>query len=206
MKNCAILAVLLLLSVSSAGAVIWDPYVNVDYAYEGDETLTLFNLPDRTGSPFTEAHLPDGTIVDATLRIQLMDGADTPIPFFPREDIWLESADDQMIPCIGGTCADVDTDENGWTYWVMPLGASGFSETPLTLIINGMVINGWQDLNLHFNSADINSDGSVNLVDIQLFASSYFGDYSFEADFYSDGVINLLDVGLLAIAMGSSCP
>ncbi len=210
-KFTLLLAVLLLLSISSAqaqetGFPCMEINCNVDFAYEGDETLTLFNLPNGEGSPFSEAHLPDGSIVDATLRVQILDCNLETVVDFPFEDIWLNSVDDGMVPCIGGTTADEDTDEAGWTIWASPLHAGGFSTSGCQLFINGMTPLGWEDLPLNFNSADISGDGLVTLVDVVFFAGSYFGDYTFAADLSFDGVLNLPDVVLLAGALGAACP
>ena len=211
MKNLVLFTVLLLLSVSTAladesGAAIWDVYCNVDYAYEGDETLTLFVLPAGNGFPFSQAYLPDGSLTDATLRVQIVDHMGDPVASFPAEDMWLMSTDEGMAPCIGGSCADANTDSDGWTIWAEPLNAGGHSTAPCTMLVNGMSPVGWEDLALQFNSADINGDRIVNLPDLQLFADSYFGEYSFAADLHYDGVLNLLDVVNLAVGMGTSCP
>ncbi len=212
MKNLMLLAVLLLLSVSAAqadesGAAIWDIYCNVDFAYEGDETLTLFVLPAGNGFPFSQAYLPDGSFTDATLRVQILDYMGDPVASFPAEDMWLMSTDEGMAPCIGGSCADTFTDSDGWTVWAEPMNAGGNSTAPCTMFINGMNnAIGWEDLALQFNSADINGDRVVNLPDLALFADSYFGEYSFAADLHYDGVLNLLDVVNLAVGMGTSCP
>ena len=206
MNKFALLAVLLM-GVSVAWAD--QPTVincNVEYAYEGDEAVTLFNLPDGSGSPFTEAHLPDGTIVDATLRVQILDAYNNPVAFFPAEDLWLESVDGALAICIGGTIADEDTDENGWTVWAEPLGASGHSQSRCTLLVSGMYAQGWVNLDLRFNSADINGDGAVNLADLGLFSSYYYGAYTFEADLFFDGALNLVDVAYFARGAGTSCP
>jgi len=164
MITIVILAVLLV-AASVANATIWDIFCNVDYAYEGDEPVTLFNLPGGTGSPFTEARLPDGSVVDATLRVQIIDYMGDPVAYFPAEDLWLESTDGGLVPCPGGVSADMDTDENGWTLWAEPLHAGGHSSAQCTMLINGMYAQGWVDLDLHFNSADITGDGTVNLSD-----------------------------------------
>ena len=211
MKNCATLTVILLLSISAAvagepGTPIWDMYVEVDFAYDGNETLTLFNLPDGMGSSFSQAHLPNGSLVDATLRVQLLDAHYDPVASFPAEDMWLEAADGGLAPCVAGTVADFETDSDGWTVWAAPMQAGGFSTAGCRLYINGMTPELWSDLDLQFNSCDINGDGIVNLQDLQPFATSFFGEYSFETDFFYDGVLNLMDVGLMAMAMGGSCP
>jgi hypothetical protein len=59
---------------------------------------------------------------------------------------------------------------------------------------------------LHFNSADINADGTVNLSDVGEFATYFSGGYNYVADFFFDGILNLPDVGLLATGVGGSCP
>ncbi len=211
MRNFAIITALLFLTVSAADAPaaendIFELYCNVDFAYEGDETLTLFNLPDGTGRPFSEARLSDGTSVDATLRVQLYLWEMDPIPDYPAEDMWLESSDMGMVFCTQGTAADMTTDENGWTIWALPLKAGGWSTAQCRLVISGLTPVGWEDLNLQFNSADISGDGIVNLNDVGIFSSRYFGTYDFAADFYWDGVLNLQDVGLLATGIGTNCP
>ncbi len=52
----------------------------------------------------------------------------------------------------------------------------------------------------------MNCDLIVNLVDVVLFASIYFGSYSYCADFCWDGDMNLKDVVILAQHMGHACP
>lgn len=211
MKKLVLLAAFVLLMVSAVqaeqpGSSIWDVYCNVDFAYDGNETLTLFNTPGGTGAPFSQAFLPDGTWVDATLRVQILDSAFQPIAHFPAEDMWLASLDDGLITCIAGSAADSNTDSEGWTVWAEPLNAGGYSTEPCRLYVNGQAPVNWLDLDLLFNSPDINGDGQVNVADIALFSSSYFGSYSFYADFHYDGVLNLLDISRLATGMGASCP
>lgn len=210
MKKIALLAILLL-SVSAVQAGepvsgVWELYCNVDFAYDGAEPLSMFNLPDGTGAPFSQAQLLGGTVVDATLRVQLLDGFYQPIAYFPAEDMWLESTDDGMVPCLGGSMADSNTDLQGWTVWAEPLNAGGSSSASCRLIVNGMMVDGWVDLPLQFNSADMNGDGFVNLADVSEFASIFYGSYSYAADFHYDGVINLGDIGNLASGMATSCP
>ncbi len=210
MKKIAVLMVMLLVFSSALadepGGGIWDVYCNVDFAYDGDEQLTLFCNPDGSGSPFSEAHLPDGSIVDATLRVQIFDAFGEPVAAFPAEDMWLEPVGDFLFVCVGGIAADSATDESGWTIWAEPLHVGGFSDSECTLFVNGMYVQGWTDLNLRFNSSDITGDGQVNLSDVSLFSSHYFGSYSFAADLYSDGVLSLADVAFLATGLGTSCP
>ena len=56
------------------------------------------------------------------------------------------------------------------------------------------------------NSPDINADLTVNLIDLSLFSSDYFGSYSFRSDFFWDGEINLIDLASMALFFGDTCP
>jgi len=168
--------------------------------------LVLFNVPNGTGSPFTEARTLTG-LVDAVLTLYLRDGNNDPIGNYPRVDMWLEVGDDigTLSHCLSGTIAETDTRSNGETNWFNPLRAGGWSEGPTVVMISGTpLLSG--DLDLRHISPDINGDLVVNLTDVSLFAGDFYGGYSFRSDFYYDGVINLSDVGKLAQAIGAACP
>lgn len=170
------------------------------------QTVVLFNLPNGGGSPFTDAQIKDdGTAIDATITMTVMDQFGAVIADFPSEDMWLESGDNGMVPCVGGANADFSTDVNGVTSWATPLNAGGSSEADTYVMVNGESLNG-VPFGLNFNSADMNGDGTVNLADVGLFSNVFFGAYSFSGDFYADGVMNLVDVGRLATGLGGSCP
>ncbi len=210
MKNFALLLVLVLTCLSPALAQTieppcWDGDIIIELAYSGDETLTLFNLPNGNGSTFAEAQLPDGTYVDATISMTLFDCFGDPIPYYPAEDLWLESLDGGLIPCIAGTIPDENTDENGSTYWLEPLMAGGSSLEFCFAFVPGILV-GEIPLPLLFNSADMNGDGVVNLSDIGMFSEIFFGTYNFSADFFRDGQMNIADVGRMALGVGASCP
>ncbi len=173
----------------------------------GSHSVVLFVLPDGGGSSFEQAQiLNDGTEIDARITLQLIDGTWNLIANFPLEDMWLESADYGMIPCMGGTTADVNTNPLGETYWSQPLRASGSSSEDTYIVVNGDPLVGSASLKLRFNSPDINGDGFVNLLDVSLFTTRYFGEYDFTIDFEADGAINLLDLGRMASGMGAQCP
>lgn len=57
---------------------------------------------------------------------------------------------------------------------------------------------------LSCNSADINTDGVVNLSDLGLFSSVLYGTYDVSCDYNFDGVINLSDGGYIATHNGHS--
>lgn len=177
--------------------------------YAGTDALSLFNLPNGGGSAFDAAQAPDGTAVDATIEVVVRDGNNDVIPGFPGEDIWLASADGGMVPCVGGTSADGDTDADGMTDWSTALNAGGYSLANAHIMISGDAITGGTNggvFALHFNSADMNGDGTVNLADVGSFSTVFYGAYDFSADFFADGILNLSDVGRLATGVGGSCP
>jgi hypothetical protein len=177
-----------------------------ELAYEGPETLSLFTVPDGSGKPFTQAYLPSGVLVDGTITLHVVDYNYNPISDFPREDIWLESTDDGLINCIGGSNPDANTDANGITTWTSGLNAGGSSMSLIRVYINGSPLYSSQGLNLHTNSTDINGDLTVNLIDVTLFSQDLFNAYNYRSDFHCDGVINLLDVQKLAESVQADCP
>lgn len=175
--------------------------------YAGLDPVMLFNLPGGTGSTFANAQLPDGSTVDATIEVVLRDGNNDIIPDFPAEDLWLASADDGMVACIGGASADGDTDEFGVTDWSTALAAGGSSLANTYIMVSGDALTGvGSEFALHFNSADMDGSGDVLLNDVGAFSTVFYGAYDFSADFFFDGVVNLSDVGRLAQGVGSACP
>ena len=175
-------------------------------AYDGPGTPALLVVPDGSGNLFTEARDEDGNVVDATITLTILDPLDNPIANYPFEDCWLESVDDGLVPCIGGTTADHNTDANGMTEWVYPLLAGGFSETAVFVVINGSPLDTNPGLPLYFNSPDINGDRAVTLHDVAIFAGDYFGSYHFRSDFHRDGAIDLRDIAIMARKMLANCP
>lgn len=174
-------------------------------AHDGPETPTLMVQPSGQGSAFTEAQLPDGTRVDATVFLRMLDNQDFPICCFPREDLWLQSEDGGLIRCGNGTIADANTDAAGLTHWTAPLHAGGSSQALLWVHINGEAL--WTGgLPLSINSPDFNGDLRVNLADVQLFAADLAAGYDFRTDLHRDGVLNLADLGRLAASLGAQCP
>jgi hypothetical protein len=194
-------------SAALATAGIPDPTETVATMPNGtNDDLVLFVLPSGIGSGFDEAQIKNvGTVVDATIEMIVKDAFGAIVANFPAEDMWLESGDMGMVPCTGGSTADQDTDGVGFTRWANPLNAGGNSEALCYVYVNGLALNG-APFTLAFNSADMNGDGSVNLVDVGLFSGAFFGAYDFAADFYADGALNLVDVGRLAQGLGGSCP
>lgn len=200
------LAILLILWSGAALARVPDVnHSTVEWGYSGDQTLSLFVLPDGSGHPLTEAYLPDGQTTDATITLTLVDDFLNPVALFPREDLWLESADGGMVSCLGGTMADTDTDASGRAQWFGPLRAGSWSTARMVVIILGGEAPGG-GLPLSVNSADLDGNLSVNLTDVGIFATDLGAGYRYRSDFNFDGVINLVDVAMLAGGMAAACP
>lgn len=197
-----------LLILLSAAALANVPDINhstVEWAYSGNQPLSLFVLPDGSGNALTEAFLPGGQTTDATITLTLVDDFLNPVANFPPEDLWLESTDGGMVFCNGGTVADTETDLNGRALWYTPLRAGSWS----TARMNVRIMGDWapmEGLRLSFNSADLDGNLSVNLTDVGIFATDLGAGYQYRSDFNFDGVINLVDVGLLAGGVGAVCP
>lgn len=191
------------------------PWVGYIYEESGEE-VSLFILPDDSGSPLTEAMGFGGHDVDATILVGLVDSYYSPIPNFPLEDIWLEGETTTLSSCVGnqnythGFNPESNTDVNGETVFATSLAGGGWTEGPVWVYLNGDRAMGpdWimhPPVQLRMNSADISGDGLVNLSDVALFAENFFGGYHYRSDFYWDGVINLSDLGRLASGIGRSC-
>jgi len=203
--SAVVLCILLSFSASFA-TNIPDPCMSAAYMPGvTNQTVSLFSVPNGQGLPLNQAQIHnDGTIIDATIFMEIYDLNGSPIPHYPHEDIWLGSVDGGMVPCMGGTTADFDTDMNGQTTWTYPLRAGGYSMSGCVVFISGMPLC-QAPFNMYFNSADINGDGVVNLADLNLIAASYYYDFDYSVDFYPDGVLNLTDIGRFAGAIGASC-
>jgi hypothetical protein len=198
-------------SASFAVAGVPDLQLSTVSYYGGAGTPVLFNLPSGTGAAFTEAKVVGTGVVDATITLTLLDGGGIVVQNFAAEDMWLESTDPgeefSFAPCIGGTVADFNSDILGETTWAAPLRAGGASQQLTFVVINGAALTSNAGLALNHMSADINADGSVNLLDIPKFAGDLSsGVHPFRSDFNVDAAVNLLDVVLLAEGLGAACP
>ena len=145
-------------------------------------------------------------MVDATISLTIHNAFDEPVANFPAEDIWLLSADNGMVACNGVASPDGATDATGMTSWSSPLFAGGSSEALCQFVINGDYVTSTPGLPLHFNSADMDGDGSVNLTDAGFFAGHLGGPLAYAADFNFDNFVNVADAGFMAAALGKSCP
>jgi len=174
----------------------------------GDATPVIFVLPAEGGTPLSEArNLGTCEVVDATIEVMLVDHLGQPMHYTLPEELSLGSPGGSFETCGWGAFPDYGPDENGIAYWISNIGAYGRNEGELDVLLNYTPISGqYPQLNIWVNSADMNGDGTVNIVDVSNFSEHYFGTYDFSADYFPDGVLNLADVVLLALGLGQSCP
>ncbi|MBU8871959.1 MAG: hypothetical protein KOO60_13915 [Gemmatimonadales bacterium] len=203
--NLMIAFLVLLQSTALAGLAPLDESYG-EIAYSGPGIPVLCNVPDGSGNPFTSAQVEPGISVDATMKVYLRDGMNDPIINYPAEDIWLESLDNGLIACQGGSTADGPSDQNGVATWVSPLRAGGSSQALTQVVINGMPLTTSPGLALHHVSPDIDGNLVVNLMDVIFFAQDYANGYAFQSDFYVDMTVNIVDLSKLAMAIGADCP
>lgn len=169
------------------------------------QDVSLLICPACDGRGVNMAQQFGGVAMDATIEVYLRDGMGIPIANYPFEDIWLESPD--LCFCPGGSCADADTDMNGYTQFAHPLCGGGCSENPtLSGMVNGTSIGVSPIPHIKVNSPDMNCDLVVNLSDVALFAGAYWTGYTYCADFFWDGSLDLRDVTILAQHISHSCP
>jgi hypothetical protein len=173
------------------------------------QTLSLYNLPDGGGSAFTGAYiLGGGGNADATITVHLKDGFGADIANYPFEDMTLACDDglgQAMVPCVGGVSADGNTDGTGLATFSAALNAGGWAAANTEVLIAGQALTSGS-VALQMNSPDINGSGTVELSDVSIFSSIFYGAYSYGADFNADGLVALSDVALLAAGVGSACP
>ncbi len=175
-------------------------------AYDGPGFPSLMVVPDGSGNPFTEAHDEQGDVVDATITLWLRNNAGIPIANYPYEDLWLETADGGVVPCIWGMVADHNTDVNGTTMWTNPPIAGGHSPGFVLVMVNGSPLLNGAGLALEFTSPDINGDLVVNLQDLAILAPDFYSGYTFRSDLNGDSYINLSDIAIFAQHLGAHCP
>ena len=95
--------------------------------------MSVFTVPDGSGTPLTSALMWDGVpgsapqVVDATIHMTLLAFGD-PVNNFPAEDMFLFTSLGGLVLCPGGSIADSDTDLNGYTSWSQAIGGGGATD------------------------------------------------------------------------------
>jgi len=124
--------------------------------------------------------------IGAQISLQLLDINGDPVVGYPAVDMWLVA--NGMCLCPGGSVADQSTDINGYTTFSGALHAGGCSnDNSLNVYINPYGVLNHAGMAIWVNSPDMNCDLMVNLTDLSLFASAYFGPYAYCIDYNFDG-------------------
>ena len=195
--------------------------VNAVVRWSAPSAVALFSTPDGSGRPLSEAEAWSGvegeapTVVDATIEVRLTNERGEPLAGYPAEKISVRSTQGGWSQCDGDrVIADADTDADGNTTISGALFARGTTQPGELLrldlddpdLATVAYIAAGSGLEVRVNSADIDGDGTVDLVDLGEFAEDYNGNYAFRSDFVWDGILNLSDVGRLAEGYATSCP
>lgn len=172
--------------------------------------VSVYTLPNGNGRGLDEAKtIGSTTAVNATITLTLLDGNGDPIFLYPNEDMWLATSLGNLAVCPGGSVADASTNASGVTTFSNPLNGGKQSNRTAAektiVIISGSPLNGSQ-LDILFNSPDIDGNLAVNLSDTVLYAQNATGSYHYRSDFFFDGAINLSDTVLYAQGLGAVCP
>jgi hypothetical protein len=183
-------------------------------------SISMFLVPDGTGTPFTNCWLWPGIPVSVELRVRLRDSSG-PVGGVSADRIRLEEAapsptvvwcNDAFYPppAHAPNLADFPTDALGRTRFTMAYHGGGWARAP-TYVWVYEPPGTWAPiastpLDINYNSADINGDLVVNLTDVALFASDVYGAYDYRSDFNFDGEVNLIDLVIFAPTIGASCP
>lgn len=207
-RSIRLLSALLVLPVLAAASPVPDlDNSTATLYYHGPVSLCV--VPGGGGDLLSEARTLDGTPVDATVHVWIYDGMANPIFAFPWEDIWLESTAGSLAACYPlGVMADAATDFDGYTSFSGALSAGGHSAVgeKLQVLIVGTPVD-CCDLDIRFNSPDVNGDRVVDLTDVFLFSQAYLsGAYEYAADFFADGVLDLSDLVVFSRHVNASCP
>jgi hypothetical protein len=203
MNRCACLVFTLALIAVPALANIPFPDLCVLDNAAGSDGATVYIVPGGTGADFTDARLTGGVPVDATLTLTVVNSEGNPIAGYPAADMWLVTTAGGLVTCGLANPGDA-TDANGQTSWVNTLagGGNSLAEEAQAVIAGDPVPN---TAMVHFVSADLNGDLTVNLSDISVFTQA-LGVYNAVADFNNDQTVNLSDISLMAQGIGSVCP
>lgn len=207
-----LLGILVVSLASMAWAGVPDLNLSTASIDAGAAGAAVFSIPNGQGEAFTNAFLPGGTVVDATISVTLIDTNTDPIFLYPFEDLWLETSLGSLVYCSGGTVADQSTDEMGMTSFSNPIAGGSYtdpsSESTMVMVAGAPIAGGGVDV--QFNSPDISGDLSVNLTDIVAFTVLLGGDFTdhplFAGDFNNDGTINLSDIVRFTPGIGAICP
>jgi len=193
-----VLAPILTASLLSGTALADPPPLYDIWSVVTTPGATVLVCPAGDGRRLDAALDDGGSVVDATITVHMFDEFGDPIVGVPAEDIWLESTQGHLVYPPDGTIADRPSDENGITVFQEPLLAGGHSSADERVVVFVVGDPVPYELDLAFNSPDIDGDLAIDLTDVALFAGDYFGGYDARSDLQRDGALDLADLALLA--------
>jgi hypothetical protein len=197
------------------------PVIDADnsFAFSASQTpASVFTMPGGGGQSLSSCYGPvgmDGN--NATIIVQLRDADNLPIPYYPKELIWLETSNGGLVCCPGKVPVADHGAVAGMTQFSRAYYGSGASIFPDDKCIvmtdqckvNGTAPGGYPEhsnMDIYFNSPDINKDKVVNLSDLIDLAWDYYQGVGYRSDFHWDGNVNLSDLVKFAQSWMDSCP
>jgi len=173
------------------------------------QQVSVYTLPNGNGKTIAQAKaLGSSTLVNATITVTLVDAGGDPIFLYPSEDMWLETSLGGLQICAGGSVADASTNAAGQATWSRTVFGGKQSDRvnaeKTIVLISGDPLT--SQLDILFNSPDIDGNLVVNISDTVYYAQNAVGGYHYRSDFYFDNVINLSDTVMYAQGIGTACP
>lgn len=156
--------------------------------------------------------LPTG---DATIYIQVKNGAGVPIPGIPAVDFWLLACSDDLYLIGGQNSIDADsaTDADGRTTVSGTIAAGGCDSVGVLVLVQGVIVEDPPQsgnplcLDITPISPDlkgpgtVSSDGMVDILDFAEFAAYYMAPprgYRACHDFNCDDSVDIIDFAIFA--------
>lgn len=187
-------------AVSVAAAGIPDLTNSTATTAAGSQVSVYCTTVVGTGKTLLEARDALGVLTPALITLTLEDGNGDPIFGYPYEDLWLATSLGGLISCTPSV-ATANTNALGVTTFNGAILGKGHSNRlggeKCVVMISGSPLTG-SALDILFNSADMNGDNVVNLLDLGLFVSAYKGLAAdpYGANLQYDASVNLLDLAI----------
>jgi len=195
-------------AVSMAVAGIPDLTLSTAVTAAGSQVSVYSTTVAGTGNSLLQAKTVAGVVTNATITLTLKDGNGDPIAFYPMEDLWLATSLNGFVSCTP-CLPNAGTNALGVaTFTAANLGKghsnrNGGEKTQVMISGTPLVL---QQLNILYNSADINGDNTVNGLDLGLFVTALKGlaADNYGADLQYDGAVNGLDLGVFVGCLKST--
>jgi len=197
-------------TVSMAVAGIPDLSLSTATTAAGSQVSVYSTNLVGTSKTLLQAQTVAGVVTNATITLTLKDGNGDPIFNYPFEDLWLATSLGGFTSCVP-SLANASTNNLGITTFVGANLGRGHSNRTLgettVVMIAGTPLTG-SGLAILFNSADIDNNNVVNLLDLGQFIAAYkgspIGGDNYYANYNYDASVNLLDLGVFIAAYKST--